>query len=162
MIVRPGGLPLDWGVGFALISATLYSIYIVITRKVGQHDSAATSMTYTALIGLLMSAMVGVFFWRPMGWGDFALVVTVMGTTCAGHGLMVYALSMAPASVVQPFNYFSLPWAIALSAVVFGHWIDPISMIGAAIIVAAGLVVMARERVKRVAVVADPAMPGRE
>lgn len=162
VIVRPGGLPLDWGVGFALISATLYSIYIVITRKVGQHDSAATSMTYTALIGLVMSAMVGVFFWQPMGWGDFALVVTVMGTTCAGHGLMVYALSMAPASVVQPFNYFSLPWAIALSAVVFGHWIDPISMIGAAIIVAAGLVVMARERVKRVAVVADPAMPGRE
>lgn len=162
VIVRPGGLPLDWGVGFALISATLYSIYIVITRKVGQHDSAATSMTYTALIGLVMSAMVGVFFWQPMGWADFALVVTVMGTTCAGHGLMVYALSMAPASVVQPFNYFSLPWAIALSAVVFGHWIDPISMIGAAIIVAAGLVVMARERVKRVAVVADPAMPGRE
>lgn len=162
VIVRPGGLPLDWGVGFALSSATLYAIYIVITRKVSQFDSAATSMTYTALIGLVMSGVVGAFFWQPMGWGDFALVVVVMGTTCAGHGLMVYALSMAPASVVQPFNYFSLPWAIGLSAVVFGHWIDPISLIGAAIIVGAGLVVMARERVKRVAVVADPTLPGRE
>ncbi|WP_316355504.1 DMT family transporter [Devosia sp.] len=162
VIVRPGGLPLDWGVGFALSSATLYAIYIVITRKVSQFDSAATSMTYTALIGLVMSGVVGVFFWQPMGWGDFALVVTVMATTCAGHGLMVYALSMAPASVVQPFNYFSLPWAIGLSAVVFGHWIDAISLLGAAIIVAAGLVVMARERVKRVAVVPDPTLPGRE
>lgn len=162
VIVRPGGLPLDWGVGFALSSATLYAIYIVITRKVSQFDSAATSMTYTALIGLLMSGVVGVFFWQPMGWGDFALVVIVMATTCAGHGLMVYALSMAPASVVQPFNYFSLPWAIGLSAVVFGHWIDPISLIGAAIIVAAGLVVMARERTKRVAVMPDPTLPGRE
>jgi drug/metabolite transporter (DMT)-like permease len=162
VIVRPGGLPLDWGVAFALASATLYSVYIVITRKVSQYDSAATSMTYTAVIGLVLSAVVGVFFWQPMGWSDFALVVTVMGTTCAGHGLMVYALSMAPASAVQPFNYFSLPWAIGLSAVVFGHWIDPISMVGAAIIVAAGLVVMARERVKRVPVVADPTLPGRE
>jgi drug/metabolite transporter (DMT)-like permease len=162
VIVRPGGLPIDWGVGFALMSATLYSIYIVITRKVSQYDSAATSMTYAAVIGLVLSGVVGVFFWQPMGWGDFALVVTIMGTTCAGHGLMVYALSMAPASVVQPFNYFSLPWAIGLSAVVFGHWIDPISLIGAAIIVAAGLVVMARERAKRVAVVADPTLPGRE
>jgi drug/metabolite transporter (DMT)-like permease len=162
VIVRPGGLPLDWGVGFALSSATLYAIYIVITRKVSQFDSAATSMTYTALIGLVMSGVVGVFFWQPMGWGDFALVVTVMATTCAGHGLMVYALSMAPASVVQPFNYFSLPWAIGLSAVVFGHWIDPISLVGAAIIVAAGLVVMARERAKRVVMVADPTLPGRE
>ena len=162
VIVRPGGLPLDWGVGFALSSATLYAIYIVITRKVSQYDSAATSMTYTALIGLVMSGVVGVFFWQPMGWADFALVVTVMATTCAGHGLMVYALSMAPASVVQPFNYFSLPWAIGLSAVVFGHWIDAISLLGAAIIVAAGLVVMARERIKRVAVVPDPTLPGRE
>lgn len=162
VIVRPGGLPLDWGVAFALSSAALYSLYIVITRKVSQYDSAATSMTYAAVIGLVMSGVVGVFFWQPMGWGDFALVVTVMGTTCAGHGLMVYALSMAPASVVQPFNYFSLPWAIGLSAVVFGHWIDPISLLGAAIIVGAGLVVMARERAKRVAVVADPTLPGRE
>jgi len=162
VIVRPGGLPLDWGVLFALSSATLYALYIVITRKVSAHDSAATSMTYTALIGLVMSGAVGMFFWQPMGWGDFLLVVTVMATTSAGHGIMVYALSMAPASVVQPFNYFSLPWAILLSAVVFNHWIDPVSMIGAAIIVAAGLVVMARERVKRVRIVADPRLPGQE
>ena len=115
----------------------------------------------SVLIGLVLSGVVGAFFWQPMGWGDVLLVITIMGTTCAGHGLMVYALSMAPASVVQPFNYFSLPWAIGLSAVVFGHWIDPISLIGAAIIVAAGLVVMARERIKRVPVVADPTLPGR-
>ena len=143
VIVRPGGLPLDWGVGFALASATLYSVYIVITRKVSQF-------------------VVGVFFWQPMGWGDFLLVVTVMATTCAGHGLMVFALSMAPASVVQPFNYFSLPWAIALSAVVFGHWIDAISLLGAAIIVAAGLVVMARERMRKEPVAAVPSLPGTE
>ncbi|QDZ10973.1 DMT family transporter [Devosia ginsengisoli] len=162
VIVRPGGLPLDWGVGFALASATFYAIYIVITRKVSQFDSAATSMTYTATVGLVLSAAVGVFFWQPMGWGDFLLVVVIMVTTCAGHGVMVYALSMAPASVVQPFNYFSLPWAILLSAVVFGHWIDPISLLGAAIIAGAGLVVMARERMKRVPVVADPTLPGQE
>ncbi|KRA50164.1 DMT family transporter [Devosia sp. Root635] len=162
VIVRPGGLPLDWGVGFALASATLYSIYIVITRKVSQHDSAATSMVYTATIGLVLSGVVGVFFWQPMGWSDFLLVVVIMGTTCAGHGVMVFALSMAPASVVQPFNYFSLPWAILLSAFVFGHWIDPISLAGAGIIVAAGLVVMARERIKRVRVVADATLPGQE
>jgi drug/metabolite transporter (DMT)-like permease len=84
-------------------------------------------------------------------------------TTCAGHGVMVYALSMAPASTLQPFNYFSLPWAIFLGALVFGHWIDAISLVGAAIIVAAGLAVMARERFKRVDVMtAEAAVTGRE
>ncbi len=162
IIMRPGGVPLDWGAGFALASSALYALYIVVTRKVGAIDSAATSMTYAALVGLVMSAGVGVFFWQNMGWVDFALVVMVMITTCAGHGVMTIALTMAPASVLQPFNYFSLPWAIVLSVVVFGQWIDAISLFGAAIIVAAGLVVMARERAKRVPKVGQEALPAIE
>lgn len=162
IIVRPGGLPLDWGVLFAMLSSTLYSIYIVITRKVSQHDSAATSMAFTGIVGLVLSSAVGVFYWQPMGWTDVLLLLSIVVTTCLGHGLMVFALSMAPASTVQPFNYFSLPWAILLSAVVFGDWIDPISLAGAGVIVAAGLVVMARERMKRVEVKDDPILPGRE
>ena len=162
IIVRPGGLPLDWGVLFAMLSSTLYSIYIVITRKVSQHDSAATSMAFTGIVGLVLSSAVGVSYWQPMGWSDVLLLLSIVVTTCLGHGLMVFALSMAPASTVQPFNYFSLPWAIVLSAVVFGDWIDPISLAGAGVIVAAGLVVMARERMKRVEVKDDPILPGRE
>lgn len=162
IIVRPGGLPLDWGVGFAMISATLYALYIVLTRKVSQFDKAPTSLAYTALAGLVLSSLVGVFFWQPMAWPDVALVVTMMVTTGLGHGVMIYALSLAPASTVQPFNYFALPWAIVLSMVVFDHFIDPVSLIGAAIVVAAGLVVMARERIRRVKIVDGPILPGRE
>lgn len=162
IIVRPGGLPLDWGVGFALASATLYALYIVITRKVSQYDSAATSMAYSGVIGVLLSSAVGVFFWQNMGWTELLMVTAMMVTTCLGHGVMIFALSMAPASTVQPFNYFSLPWAILLSAAIFGEWIDPISLIGAGLVVAAGLVVMARERLQRVRVVDEPLLPGRE
>lgn len=154
IILRPGGVALDWGAGFALASAAFYALYIVLTRQVSGSDSAATSLVYGAVVGLVLSSGVGIFFWQPMPWSDFALVVVTMITTCAGHGVMVYALTMAPASVLQPFNYFSLPWAIVLSIVVFGQWIDPISLLGAVIIVAAGLVVMARERQKQIPVVA--------
>ncbi|UYO00998.1 MAG: DMT family transporter [Devosia sp.] len=162
IIMRPGGIPLDWGVVYALGSAAFYALYIVITRKVSGVDRPATSLAYAALVGLVLSSAVGVFFWQPMAWGDFALVAVIMVTTCAGHGLMVFALGMAPASVLQPFNYFSLPWAIVLSIVVFGHWIDAISLLGAAVIVAAGLVVMARERVRKVAIVTDTPPAGHE
>lgn len=162
VIMRPGGVPLTWGVFCGLASATLYALYIVLTRKVSRVDSAATSMTYAAVVGLVLSTGVGVFFWQPMGWTELAMTVLIMGTTCAGHGLMVFALSMAPASTVQPFNYFSLPWAIILSILVFGQWIDPISLVGAAIIVAAGLVIMTRERVRKVSVTPQEALPGHE
>jgi len=156
VILRPGGVALDWGVVFALTSAATYALYIVLTRQVSRVDTPATSLAYASLVGLVMSGAVGIFFWQPMAWGDLALVVVIMITTCIGHGLMVYALTMAPASVLQPFNYFSLPWAIVLSIVFFGQWIDPISLMGGAIIVAAGLVVMARERRRHIESVMAP------
>ncbi len=162
LIVRPGGLTLDWGVAFAALSSTSYAIYLVITRKVAALDSSSTSMVYTGLIGLVLTTGVGVFFWEPMDLNTLGLTLVVMVTTCLGHGGMILAMSYAPASVVQPLSYFSLPWAIVLSYTVFGHLIDPITLLGGVIIVGAGLVVMARERHKRVQQSADPTLPGKE
>lgn len=146
VIVRPGGLPLDWGVLFAVLSSACYALYVVLTRRVSRLDSTPTSMVYVALVGFVCSTGVGIFFWGPLEGEALLLVAIVMSTTCIAHSLMMAALSMAPASALQPFSYVSLPWGIVLSYLVFGHLIDPVSLVGAAIIVGAGLVVMARER----------------
>jgi len=146
VIVRPGGLPIDGGVLFAVLSASCYAIYMVITRKVSSADSTATSMVYVGVGGLILTSAVGVFFWQPFEGPQLLQVAFVMVTSTAAHGLMIVALSRAPASTLQPFNYFSLPWGIFLSYTMFGHLIDPIALIGGGIIVGAGLVVMARER----------------
>jgi drug/metabolite transporter (DMT)-like permease len=147
VIVRPGGLPITWGVGYAVLSASCYAVYMVLTRKVSASDTTATSMVYVGVGGLILTTLAGIPYWQPMAWGDLLLVGTVMLTSVSAHGLMMVALSRAPASVLQPFNYISLPWGIFLSYSVFGHLIDTVSLIGAVIIVGAGLVVMARERV---------------
>jgi drug/metabolite transporter (DMT)-like permease len=146
VIVRPGGLPIDGGVLFAILSAACYAVYIALTRKVSQADSTATSMVYVGVGGLLLTSAVGVFFWLPMDFGQMLQMGLVMITSTAAHGLMMIALSRAPASTLQPFNYFALPWGILLSYTIFGHLIDPIALIGGGVIVGAGLVVMARER----------------
>lgn len=146
IIVRPGGLPIDTGVVFAIFSASCYAVYIALTRKVSSVDTTATSMVYVGVAGLVLTTAVGVFFWQPMDLTAILQVGFVMITSTAAHALMMVALSRAPASMLQPFNYFALPWGIFLSYQVFGHLIDPISLIGAGVIVGAGLVVMARER----------------
>ncbi len=163
VIVRPGGVPLDWGVAFAVASGSAYALYIVLTRKVSASDSPTTSMVYTGVVGLVLSSAVGVFHWEMLDLTSLLLIGYIMFTGVAAHGMMIFALSLAPASVLQPFNYTSLPWSIMLSIVIFGEAIDAISLLGAAIIVGAGLVVMARERIKKVpAAVAEPALPGKE
>lgn len=146
IIVRPGGLPLDAGVIFAVLSAACYAVYMALTRKVSSSDSTATSMVYVGVGGLVLTSLVGIFFWQPVAMEDWPLIVGVMLTSVAAHGLMMVALSRAPASTLQPFNYFALPWGILLSYLIFSHLIDPIALIGGAVIAGAGLAVMARER----------------
>jgi drug/metabolite transporter (DMT)-like permease len=163
VIVRPGGVPLDWGVFYAVGSGAAYALYIVLTRKVSAAESTTTSMVYTGVVGLVISSGVGVFHWQALDLTSLLLIGYIMLTGVAAHGMMILALSMAPASVLQPFNYTSLPWSILLSIVVFHEAIDAISLLGAAIIVGAGLVVMARERIKKVPPAsAEPALPGKE
>jgi drug/metabolite transporter (DMT)-like permease len=162
IIVRPGGLPLDWGVAATVGSAVCYAIYLALTRKVSSHDSTATSMVYVGVFGFLLTSGVGIFFWQPMDMALLGVMVMVMITSIAAHGLMMLALSLAPASTVQPFNYIALPWGILMSIIFFQHFIDPIAMIGAAVIVGAGLVVMARERHLAKAGRATPPQPAEE
>jgi drug/metabolite transporter (DMT)-like permease len=162
LIVRPGGVPLDWGIIFAAGSGSAYALYIVLTRKVSAVDSTTTSMVYTGVVGLVISSAVGVFHWEMLDLTSFLLVGYIMVTGVVAHGMMIVALSMAPASVLQPFNYTSLPWAILLSILLFHESIDAISLLGAGIIVGAGLVVMARERIRKVPAVAEPTLPGKE
>lgn len=146
VIVRPGGLPIDWGVGYAILAATLYALYIALTRRVSSQDSTATSMVYVGVVGLVLTSGVGVFHWQPMDLPSLGIMALVMTTSTLAHALMMVALSRAPASVIQPFNYTALPWGIVMSYLFFGHLIDTVSLIGGAVIVGAGLVVMARER----------------
>ena len=162
IIVRPGGVPLDWGVAYAVGSGACYALYIVLTRKVSATDTATTSVVYVGIVGLAVSSAVGVFFWQPLTPTMALLVGYIMVTGVVAHGMMILALSLAPASTLQPFNYTSLPWSIALAYLIFHELIDPISLLGAAIIVGAGLVVMARERIKKIPAAAEAALPGKE
>lgn len=162
LIVRPGGLPLGVGVACAMASAVSFAIYIVITRKVSATDSSATSMAYVGAIGFLMTTAVGIFFWQTPDTTSLMLLLYIMATSCVAHGLLVVALGMAPASLLQPFNYTALPWGILFGYIVFGQMIDPIGLMGAVVIVGAGITVMLRERVKRVPVAPDPTLPGKQ
>lgn len=162
IIVRPGGVPLGAGTLYALGSATCYAVYLVLTRRVSRTDASETSMLYVGAVGLVITSAVGVFFWRMPDAFSLMLMLYIMATGCAAHGLIILALARAPASALQPFNYTALPWGILFSWLFFSHVIDPVSLLGAAVIVAAGMVVMARERVRNLPRGVSPALPGKE
>ena len=79
----------------------------------------------------------------PAGWALFGLVA-LLGAS--GHFLLIKALQLAPASVLQPYSYTMLIWATSVGFLVFGNLPDLATVVGAAIIAASGIYTFARER----------------
>jgi drug/metabolite transporter (DMT)-like permease len=63
--------------------------------------------------------------------------------------LVTRGLQLAPASVVAPFNYTSLVWAMLLGFLAFGDIPGPATILGAVVICGAGLFILFRERAAR-------------
>jgi drug/metabolite transporter (DMT)-like permease len=146
IILRPGFGVMHPMALVALLCACMWSLYQVLTRVVSRTDPPLTTLFYTALIGAVALTVIGPFYWRApdaQGWALF-VVVAVLGAS--GHYLLIKALQLAPASVLQPFAYTVLVWATIVGYTMFGNLPDRFTVAGALIIVASGLYAFARER----------------
>ena len=66
---------------------------------------------------------------------------------CAAHLLITRALKLAPASTLAPLHYTLLLWAVVFGLVFFGDVPGPRILVGAAIVVVAGLFIFHRQKV---------------
>ncbi|MEX2617112.1 MAG: DMT family transporter [Alphaproteobacteria bacterium] len=156
IILRPGAGVVEPSALFALATAVGYALYIVLTRLVGQTDTAETSTLYMGFTGFLIAALFAPFFWTTpdlAGWGQMA-AISVMAATA--HIFLIMALQRAQASVLQPFSYMLLVWATVVGFVFFGDLPDTYTIIGAAIIVATGLYTIYREHTHKAKTVLVP------
>ena len=103
---------------------------------------ASSQFVGTFLLGALMSP----FGWvtpSPASFGLFAAagVISVSALLCVNR-----SLKLAPASVVVPYQYSMIVWAVMFGVIVFGDVPSPATIAGAAIIIGAGLYIYLRER----------------
>jgi drug/metabolite transporter (DMT)-like permease len=146
VILRPGFGAIHPMALVALLCACMWSLYQVLTRIVSRTDPPLTTLFYTALIGALALTVIGPFYWRAPDAHGWALFVLVAVLGASGHYLLIKALQLAPASLLQPFAYTVLVWATLVGFTVFGNLPDLLTVLGATIIVASGLYTFARER----------------
>ncbi len=146
IILQPGmGVFNPWAI-IPLISAFMFALYALLTRYAARRDSAATSFFWTGIAGAVAMTAVGIWFWEPMARQDWYWMgaLSLLGVT--GHWLLIKCYEMAEASAVQPFAYFHLLWSAILGITIFGEVLRPAVVAGAALIVAAGLFTLWRER----------------
>jgi drug/metabolite transporter (DMT)-like permease len=146
LILRPGTGALRIEVLVPLLSAAMFALYGLLTRLASRTDGAVTSFFWTGIAGAALMTPLGLWDWTPMGAGDWGWMGTLCVTGALGHWLLIRAYEAAEASAVQPFAYLQLVFASAIGMTVFGERIAPAVAAGAAVVVAAGVFTLIRER----------------
>jgi drug/metabolite transporter (DMT)-like permease len=144
LVVGPAFDDLGPAMWIAVAATLLWGGYQVLTRLVARHDNADVTTLHTPMVGLVLAGIVAIPLWVPpdaSGW--FWLGVGGVTGTFA-HVFLVRALALAPASDLQPYNYFLLVFAVLLGVAVYGDIPGLWTVIGAAVIVVCGIVAMRR------------------
>ncbi|WFU12444.1 DMT family transporter (plasmid) [Rhizobium sp. CB3090] len=130
-----------------LAGALLFSLYVVITRYVSHDDSAMTSFFYTGVVGAIAMSCIGPFFWTPVAPYDWAFLGVLCLTGMSSHYFLIRAYDLLDAVVIQPLTYLQLVFSAIIGVSVFGETLNINMIIGAVIVVAAGIFTIWREHV---------------
>ena len=145
IVLRPG-FEIDIATAILpLASALFYALYAVLTRLVGHEANARVLLAYNGLIGAPVMLCVMPFVWVWPTTGEWSGLVAIGLMSAIGHLLIIRAFSIAPASLIAPFQYLEITGAALLGWLFFRQFPDTIAWLGIAVIVASGLFVFWRE-----------------
>lgn len=128
-----------------LLAAASMSLSMISIRLLSRTEGTpAIVLTYT-VVALLASGLVLPFVWVTPSWSSLPLFLAMGLAGGVGQLLLTTAYRHAPASLLGPFNYSALLWATAIGWVVWGQVPGPHTLLGAALVVGAGLFLMLRD-----------------
>jgi len=147
MIVRPGSSVFTAYSLLPVAMAVCNALYQIFTRKVAGLEHPLTSLVWGAIVGAVLLSAVAPFAWEtPRTAFHWALLGVIGLFASIGHYLLIRAYDYANATLLAPYTYSAMVWAIGLGFTVFGHLPDAWSVGGMAVIVASGMFLAARQR----------------
>ena len=155
--LRPSTATLTWPALIAIVGSLGFAVFLIITRMLrGTSDVVMVSGQFGAM--LLVSGAIAPIGWIAPSALDFGLMLVLGVVAMTAFACMNRSLKLAPASVVVPYQYTMIVWAVVLGWLVFGDVPDAFTLTGAAIIIGAGLYILWREQIvaRREPVVAAP------
>lgn len=147
IIIQPGTGVFNPAALLALVCVLMYAFYNILTRKVSKQDSFETSLLYFGVVGLVASIIAVYGRWQTPDTTTALLLLGICFTSVLAHMMLIKALEVTSAVVLQPFNYLILVWAILLGFWLFGEVLALHQIVGAGIVVSSGLFVGFREYV---------------
>ncbi|KJC55402.1 multidrug DMT transporter permease [Bradyrhizobium sp. LTSPM299] len=143
--LRPSSQTISWPAMIALGGSLSFAVLMLITRSLRSTPDivlASSQFGGTFILGAALSP----FGWVTPSAGSLGLffaagIISVAALLCVNR-----SLKLAPASVVVPYQYSMIVWAVIFGFVVFGDVPSWATIVGAAIIIGAGLYIFLREQ----------------
>ncbi len=129
----------------AVVATGLWATTILLMRRLGTTESPYTVAFYYMLTGSLVTAAFQPWYWENMHADVIWLFLGTGITGALGQILMSSALKFAKASVVSPFNYTGIVWAVSFDLIIWGVIPAWTTLVGAAIITVTGVYIFHRE-----------------
>lgn len=146
IILKPDDSGFDVTLIVTFTAALMLALYSVLTRLASRSDPAITSFFYTGVPGALVLTLVGPFYWVNMIPADWGWMLALCITGMSGHYLLIRAFELADAASVQPFSYYQLVLVSIVGVTLYGEVLSVHMIVGAAIVIAAGLFTIWREQ----------------
>lgn len=150
LMIRPeagGGL----GVFLAVIGAFGMAARDLTTRRMPPMASNLQLSVWGFSALILPGVVIGTVDpdWRMMEPVSWLLLSLLIAGACVAYFTSTTAMRMAEASLVAPFRYTRLPFALAFGFFIFDETLDTLTWLGILLVVGSGVFIALRERRKR-------------
>jgi drug/metabolite transporter (DMT)-like permease len=149
LVIRPSGDALDAFALLCLAATLLHALRDLATRRIPAGiPSIAVTLATAIAVTVLAGALSAVQGWGPVGARELALLACASVFLAGGYHLIIRSTRAGDVSVIAPFRYTGLLWAIVLGWLVWGDVPDAPAWGGIALLIAAGIYLIRRERMR--------------
>lgn len=136
------------GILLGLGSPFFGALMMITLRRLGRHDSPATTAVWHNGVGAMVFAVIVIVADAPLptGKADMALLVAIGLLSSFQQFGLAFSHKLVPASILAPLHYLSIPMGIGAGIMLFGEVLTPEIIVGSAIIIASSIFILRRER----------------
>jgi drug/metabolite transporter (DMT)-like permease len=149
MIIQPSGEGFNIYALMSLAATLIFAGRDLMTRKIPPSTpSILITLATASTVWLLAGGVLSWQGWVPMSWHDVGLLAIASVFLSAGYYSVIAAMRQGEMSVVAPFRYVGLLWALLIGFVIWGDIPNALAWAGIALLIGAGLYMLRQQRTK--------------
>lgn len=149
IIVRPGSQAFQIAAFIPICAALVAAFRDIVTRKISANEKSSAILFYSTLALSLIGLATFPFGWKPMTLNDIGIAIMAGTFFGLGHYFIIEGYRYAEASIIAPYRYLNLIWAVILGYLLWNEIPSAWVLLGTPFVVGSGLYILYDEHKKK-------------